>query len=159
MTSPFLVRDAHPDDAEAVWAVQQAAFLSLVPRLPSRPTALGEDVAYLRQHLKGAPRRAVVVQVEGELVAAGRVEGALPRGELKRIAVHPTWQSRGVGRHLIQGLETNARQLGFARLRAGTRRTLPGNQAFYERLGYRVVAVEPYPPGIDDHTVWMEKVL
>jgi GNAT superfamily N-acetyltransferase len=159
MNSSFLVRDACPDDAAAVWAVQQAAFLPLVERLPSRPTALGEDEAYLRQLLERALRRVVVVQVAGELVASGRVAGAPPQGELKRIAVHPTWQSRGVGRHLIQGLETNARQLGFVRLRAGVRRRLPGNQVFYERLGYQVVAVEPYPPGIDDHTVWMEKVL
>jgi len=96
---------------------------------------------------------------EAEPTGVGRVDGAPPRGELKRIAVLPAWQSRGVGRQLIEGLETNARQLGFARLRAGTRRRLPGNKAFYERLGYQVVAVELYPPGIDDHTVWMEKVL
>jgi len=159
MTSPFLVRDAQPDDAAAVWAVQQAAFLPLVERLPSRPTALKEDEAYLRQHLERFPRRTVVVQVAGELVASGRVEGALPRGDLKRIAVHPAWQSRGAGRELVLALEANARQLGFVRLRAGVRMKLPGNQVFYERLGYQVVAVEPYPPGIDDHTVWMEKVL
>lgn len=159
MNSPFFIRDAHPDDASAVWAVQQAAFLPLAQRLPSRPTALGEDPAYWRKHLERAPRRAVVVLVEGQTVAAGRVDGALPRGELKRIAVHPDWQARGVGSELVHALEKNARQLGFARLRAGTRRTLPSNQAFYARLGYRVVSVEPYPPGIDDHTLWMEKVL
>jgi ribosomal protein S18 acetylase RimI-like enzyme len=159
MNSPFLIRDARPEDAAAVWAVQQAAFLPLAQRLPSRPTALGEDEAYLRQHLERAPRRAVVVQVGSELVAAGRVDGALPQGELKRIAVHPAWQCQGVGSELVHALERNARQLGFARLRAGARRTLPSNQAFYARLGYRVVAVVPYPPGIDDETVWMEKVL
>ena len=83
----------------------------------------------------------------------------LPRGELKRIAVHPAWQSRGVGRQVIEALEARARELGFTRVRAGSRRRLPGNQTFYERLGYQVVAFEPYPPGIDDHTVWLEKLL
>ncbi|ATB40110.1 GNAT family N-acetyltransferase [Cystobacter fuscus] len=159
MTSPLFIREALPEDAAAVWAVQQAAFLPLAPRLPSRPTALREDEAYWRQHLERVPRRTVVVHVDGELVAAGRVDGAMPQGELKRIAVHPSWQSRGVGRRLVEALEAHARELGFVRLRAGTRKRLPDNQAFYERLGYRVVALEPYPPGIDDHTVWMEKDL
>ncbi|WP_187345206.1 GNAT family N-acetyltransferase [Cystobacter ferrugineus] len=159
LQSAFSTRWAIPEDAAAVWAVQQAAFLPLAQRLPSRPTALGEDEACWRQHLECAPRRTVVVHVEGELVAAGRVDGAVPQGELKRIAVHPAWQSRGVGRRLVEALESHARELGFVRLRAGTRRRLPDNRAFYERLGYRVVALEPYPPGIDDHTVWMEKDL
>jgi GNAT superfamily N-acetyltransferase len=159
MTSSLLVRDACPDDAAAVCALQQAAFGPLAQILPSRPTALSEDQAYWRQQLESAPRRVVVVQEAGGLVAAGRLDGEPPQGVLKRIAVHPAWQSRGVGRQLVLALEDNARQLGFVRLRAGTRRRLPGNQRFYERLGYRVVLVEPYPPGIDDHTVWMEKSL
>jgi predicted N-acetyltransferase YhbS len=159
MSSSILIRDARPDDAAAIRAVQQAAFLPLVDVLPSRPTALQEEEASLRQLLERAPRRAVVALVSGEMVASGRWEGAPPEGVLKRIAVHPAWQSRGVGRRLVEALEINARQLGFLRMRAGTRRRLPGNAAFYERMGYRVVAVEPYPPGIDDHTVWLEKVL
>jgi ribosomal protein S18 acetylase RimI-like enzyme len=159
VASSVLTRDAHPDDAAALWSLQQAVFLPLAQQLPSRPTALGEDEAFLRQRLESAHRRVVVVQVDGQLVAAGRLEGAPPRGELKRIAVHPAWQSRGLGRRLVEALETNARQLGFQRVRAGVRRRLPGNKAFYERLGYQVVDVEPYPSGIDDHTVWLEKIL
>jgi predicted N-acetyltransferase YhbS len=155
----LLIRVGTPDDASAVWALQQAAFLPLALRLPSRPTALGEDEAFWRQRLERTPPRVVVAQVGDELVGAGRLEGVPPQGELKRIAVHPAWHSRGVGRRVITALEAQARQQGFVRLRAGTRRTLPGNRTFYERLGYRAVAVEPYPPGIDDHTVWMEKLL
>jgi GNAT superfamily N-acetyltransferase len=63
------------------------------------------------------------------------LEGAPPEGQLKRIAVHPAWHSRGVGRRVVSALEAHARQQGFLRLRAGTRRRLPGNQTFYERLG------------------------
>ncbi|WP_224368205.1 GNAT family N-acetyltransferase [Hyalangium versicolor] len=155
----LLIRDARLDDAAAVRAVQQAAFLPLVPQLPSRPTALSEDEAFLRPFLESIPQRVVVAQVGEKLVGAGRVEGAPPTGALKRIAVHPDWQSHGVGRQVVIALEARARELGFLRLRAGTRRRLPGNRAFYERLGYRVVAIEPYPPGIDDETVWLEKLL
>lgn len=153
------IRDARIDDAAALWSLQQAAFVPLMPLLPSRPTALGEDESLLRQRLGLTPPRVVVAQAGDELVGAGRLEGTPPRGELKRIAVHPAWQSRGVGRQVIEALEARARELGFTRVRAGTRRRLPGNQTFYERLGYQVVAVEPYPPGIDDHTVWLEKHL
>jgi GNAT superfamily N-acetyltransferase len=159
MASTVLIRDARPDDAAAIRALQQAAFLPLAQQLPSRPTALSEDEAHWRQQVESAPHHVVVVQVDGQLVAAGRLEGMPPHGVLRRIAVHPAWQSQGVGRQLVSALEDNARRLGFLSVRAGTRRRLPGNAVFYERLGYRVVAVEPYPPGIDDHTVWLEKLL
>ncbi|WNG38212.1 GNAT family N-acetyltransferase [Archangium violaceum] len=156
--SSFFTRDARPDDAASLWALQQAAYSPLARVLPSRPTALDESEAYLRQRLEHVPCQ-VVVHVGGELVAAGRIEGVAPLGELKRIAVHPARQSLGLGRMLVLALEEKARQLEFVRLRAGTRRRLPGNVAFYERLGYQLVAVEPYPAGIDDETVWLEKRL
>lgn len=156
--SSFFIRDALPDDAASLWALQQAAYSPLASFLPSRPTALDENEAFLRHRLELVPCQ-VVVRVGGELVAAGRIEGVAPLGELKRIAVHPDRQSLGLGRKLVLALEDKARQLGFVRLRAGTRRRLPGNVAFYERLGYRIVAVEPYPAGIDDETVWLEKRL
>ncbi|PTL83948.1 GNAT family N-acetyltransferase [Vitiosangium sp. GDMCC 1.1324] len=159
MTASVVIREAHPGDAAALWALQQAAYEPLVARLPSRPSALGESEAYLRQRLERAPVQAVVVHVEGVLVAAGRIEGVAPHGELKRIAVHPSHQALGLGRKLVHALEAHAHPLGFIRLRAGARRRLPGNVAFYERLGYRVVAVEPYPAGIDDDLVWLEKLL
>jgi GNAT superfamily N-acetyltransferase len=79
--------------------------------------------------------------------------------KVQGVSRYPAWQSQGVGRQLVSALEANARRLGFLSVRAGTRRRLPGNTVFYERLGYRVVAVEPYPPGTDDHTVWLEKLL
>lgn len=159
MSTSVIIRDARPDDAAALWALQQAAYGPLEPRLPSRPTALGESEEYLRQRLERVPVQAVVVHVEGVLVAAGRIEGVAPHGELKRISVHPSHQSLGLGRKLVHALEAHARSLGFLCLRAGARRRLPGNVAFYERLGYRIVAVEPYPAGIDDDTVWLEKLL
>jgi ribosomal protein S18 acetylase RimI-like enzyme len=34
----------------------------------------------------------------------------------------------------------HARSLGLAEVRLGVRKSLPGNQAFYKRLGYRIIA-------------------
>ena len=159
MTSDLLIRCATPDDAPTLWALQQAAFLPLSLHLPSRPTALDEDEHCWRTLIGQAPGQVAIGLLQGQAVVAGRFDGGPPVGELKRIAVHPAWQSQGFGRLLVLALEEHARQFGFSQLRAGTRRRLPGNQAFYQRLGYRQTGIEPYPAGIDDDTVWLEKRL
>lgn len=91
----------------------------------------------------------------------GRVVGCLRwyltgDGDLhvRRVAVDPGSQGRGVGRALMAWAEDEARQRGCPGVRVGVRIALPGNRDFYRRLGYAVVA-EHHHHGYD-HPTWLE---
>lgn len=55
--------------------------------------------------------------------------------EVRGLAVHPSFQGRGLGRWLVLGAERLARDLGLARLFAWTY-----EQRFFERAGYARIA-------------------
>ena len=50
------------------------------------------------------------------------------------IAIHPAWQGRGIGRKLMETLETRSRNEGFERVVTGT----PFSLDFYLSCGYRL---------------------
>jgi ribosomal protein S18 acetylase RimI-like enzyme len=58
---------------------------------------------------------------------------------VRRVAVLPERQRRGIGTALMSWSHGHAVSLGLHEVRLGVRRQLPGNQAFYKRLGYRVI--------------------
>ncbi len=75
-----------------------------------------------------------------------------------RLAVLPSHRGRGVGAALMQFAESLAPGFERSKVYLGTRASMPGNIAFYERLGYRIVKREPHPRG-PDINVWFEKEL
>jgi len=73
---------------------------------------------------------------------------------VRRVAVDPAWQRQGVGTALMAWVHDAARAEGYREVRVGVRRQLPANIAFYQRLGYRIVAQHRHP-GYADVT-WIE---
>lgn len=76
--------------------------------------------------------------------------------ELMNIAVAPEHQGQGIGRLLLDDAIAQSRLLGARRLELGTGSF--GHQlTFYQRVGFRVVAVEPdyflvhYPEPLFEH--------
>lgn len=64
--------------------------------------------------------------------------------ELRRMRVTPALQGTGVGRALLDRLETTARERGFERCVLETMRPLRRARAFYERAGYRETCREAF---------------
>ena len=62
-----------------------------------------------------------------------------------RLAVLPEFRFAGAGRLLLDHAEGVARSLGLPRMRVGVREALPGNRAFFERVGFSLVGEEPHP--------------
>lgn len=161
---------AGPADAAGLHDVTQAAYAENPPVSPPSG-ALAETVDDVRRDL--TDRGGVVGRRAGRVVAglrfgppadaaygAGAVDAADAAGAaymagaadaayawVRRVAVVPAEQRRGVGRGLMRWAHAVARTAGFGELRLGVRTGMPGNLAFYRALGYRAVG---------DHGHWTE---
>jgi putative acetyltransferase len=63
--------------------------------------------------------------------------------EMKRLYVRPDFRGSGIGRLLVDGLITEARSIGYQRMRLDTiASTMQGAIALYRRRGFREIA--PY---------------
>ena len=96
----------------------------------------------------------VLVAIEGkELVGHLQLAG----DEIKNMAVVETHRGRGVGRALVIAAIERARDERAAALRVATGAADTGNLRFYQRLGFRMRAIERdaftpangYPPGLE----------
>jgi GNAT superfamily N-acetyltransferase len=102
--------------------------------VPGAPTATPADL--------GPPGGAFVVVFDGEgrAVAGGGLKRLDDEAcEIKRMYVVPGARGRGLAKVLLEGLEDEARRLGYriARLDTGARQ--PAAQAMYERAGYEPI--------------------
>lgn len=99
------------------------------------------DLAKIRHYLASGLCR--VALADGMTVGVCVLQVITPDlVELMNIAVDPARQGQGIGRALLADAIAQARQLGARRLELGTG-TFGHPLAFYQRAGFRVVAVEP----------------
>ena len=140
------IEPAHPAEPHARWCVAQY-FAELGARFehgfdPGSTLPLGDD--------EMVPPRGVflVSRLGGEPVACGGVKTISPGvGYLKRMWVAESARGLGLGRRMLEALESHARTLGFTRLQMETNRTLTEAIALYRASGYREVTPfndEPY---------------
>jgi GNAT superfamily N-acetyltransferase len=128
------------------------------PRAPLRRLfELAEDSADQLEAYMDAGR--VLVAVTGDEVV-GHLQltetGRAAELEVRNMAVAPQQQRRGVGRALMAAALDLARAEGAAKLVVATAAADIGNLRFYQRLGFRMRAIERdafteatgYPPGI-----------
>lgn len=139
------VQPAGPEAALEVHRLTQLAFAGygwLTP--PSGALAETEDDVRrdLQQH-GGA-----LARLDGTAVGALRLRSEPRQLWVRRVAVDPARQGHGIGRALMDWAQRLAEARGLAEVRLGVREQLPGNRAFYERLGYRVVRAH-HRPGTD----------
>ena len=73
---------------------------------------------------------------------------------VRRLAVDPARQRRGIGQALMQWAHDFAHAQGYRQVRVGVRLALLGNVRFYEGLGYQRIA-EHHHPGYREVT-WIE---
>lgn len=74
----------------------------------------------------------------------------LPRADylyVGRVAVIPASRGRGVASALMAFMEERARLLDLPEVRVEVRLSLPENEAFFRRLGFRTLSEQPHPRG------------
>jgi tRNA threonylcarbamoyladenosine biosynthesis protein TsaE len=112
--------------------------------------SIGEDLA---------AHGGAVAWLDGRAVGCLRFSDGEEPGVLhvRRVAVDPALQRRGIGRALMEWAAEEARRQGCREIRLGVRRQLPENLAFYRRLGYRVLREHAHP--VTGRVVWDELTL
>ncbi|MCL6738769.1 GNAT family N-acetyltransferase [Streptomyces neyagawaensis] len=126
------VRRAVLADVDAVRAVTDAAFRPYIERIGVVPQPMEADhaanVAAGRVFVTGDPVTGLVV-----------VEAHDDHLFLDAIAVHPDAHGRGVGRRLLDFVDTHARALGLPEIRLCTNAMMWENRKIYPKFGYEVV--------------------
>lgn len=114
--------------------------------------ALSETEADVLQDL--TRDHGLLASVEGRTVAGLRFESRPDHVHVRRVAVDPAFQRRGIGRALMEWIHEYCRAEGIREVRVGVRSQLPGNRLFYEQLGYQVIAGHSHPGHTD--VTWYE---
>lgn len=133
--SPVTIRLATPADGEALVEVHVASIRELGPAAydPEQVEAWAANKRPDRYPLGDESTHAVVAESD-EIVGFGWVD--LEAGEVTAVYVHPDHARQGVGRAILEHLETAAREAGLESLGL----TASVNAArFYERFGYEPV--------------------
>ncbi len=132
------IRQEQPSDYEVLTEVIQAAF---------KHDVFSDQQEYqlvidLRKSKAYIPELALVAEIDD--VVVGHIlltkivieDGSerYPSLALAPISVHPNYQRRGIGRHLIERAHEQARLLGYRSV------VLVGHADYYPRFGYRPAA-------------------
>lgn len=83
-------------------------------------------------------------------------------GEVKRMYVRPEFRGRGLGRGILEALLSEARDIGYSKVRLDSARFMRAAHSLYGSFGFQ--EIEPYneseiPPGFREHWIFMEKTL
>jgi predicted N-acetyltransferase YhbS len=123
------IRRCRPEEAEAVLHLWQEAGAT---------ASVTDTVEDLRRASADSPAQVLVAE------AGGRVVGTLIatfdgwRGNMYRLAVHPDWRRRGIGRALVAEGEKRLAAQGARRVSALVERDHPWALAFWGAAGYAV---------------------
>ncbi|MGZ0228712.1 MAG: GNAT family N-acetyltransferase [Acidimicrobiales bacterium] len=134
-------RAVEPDQVDAVWCMQQY-FTELESRF-----ARGFDMAGAHaldiDAMRSPDGQFLVAYFQNKPVACGGIRplGA-HTGEIKRMWLDTSVRGRGLGRQLLQALESSAVAYGHRVLRLDTNETLVEAIALYKSSGY--VAIDRY---------------
>jgi GNAT superfamily N-acetyltransferase len=142
------------DDAPVLWTLSTLPNIGYTadPHMPLRlpPAAAAPpqfpDLADVDGAFTQAGGAFLVAEHDGHLVGMGGFRpNAAGQAEVLRVRTHPAMRRSGIGRLLMTGLESLARDHGYTETFLDTATNQPEAVAFYQALGYREVGRETRP--------------
>ena len=125
---PFLIRECRSDEAEALIALWKAAGTS-----PS----VTDTIADIRGAIESSAS-VLVAEVDRRIVGSLIATFDGWRGNMYRIAVHPDYRRRGIGRALVKKGEKRLAKLGVKRITALVEEKYPEAVEFWLNVGYEI---------------------
>ena len=127
-TDTFLIRECRPEEAEALLALWQAAGTS-----PS----ITDTITDVRRVIESTAF-VLVAETDQRIVASLIATFDGWRGNMYRIAVHPDYRRRGIGRALVEDGEKCLTKQGAKRITALVEEKYPWATAFWSSVGYEI---------------------
>ena len=123
----WAIRDCRPQEAEVVLALWREAEAS-----PS----VTDNLEEVRRAIAESPAWFLVAEADRQIV--GSVIGGFDgwRGNIYRLAVHPTYQRRGIARALVVEVERRLAGQGVKRITALVEKDHPWATGFWAAIGY-----------------------
>ena len=78
----------------------------------------------------------------GDIIGSFIIKSSLDSLEITNIAVVESKQNQGVGKYLVDAICKAAEQRGYRSINVATGNSSIGQLAFYQKAGFRIVAVE-----------------
>ncbi len=126
------MRQARPDEADAIHELVNRAYAPYVPIIGRRPTTMDDDYA-----ARIAAGEANVLERDGTVVALAVLQCRPDHLWIDNLAVDPTLHGQGIGQALLAFAEAEARRLGLRELRLLTNERMTRNRALYAEAGFR----------------------
>ena len=127
-TDIFSIRECFPEEAEALLALWRASGTS-----PSITDTIADIQRTIESH-------ALVLVAEANQCIVGSLIATFDgwRGNMYRIAVHPDYRRRGIGRALVEEGEKGLTKQGAKRITALVEEKYPWATAFWSNVGYEI---------------------
>ena len=119
-------------DADAVLNCVEAAYQHYIERIGKPPGPMLDDYADLIEK-----HHVWVLKQDEQVIASLVLIKKRTWLLLDNVAVHPSFQGRGLGKQLCLFAESQGREMGFSEIRLYTHELMVENVAIYEKLGYQ----------------------
>ena len=128
LTDSFFIRECRSEEAAALLTLWQAAGTS-----PS----VTDTITDIRRAIESSAS-VLVAEVDQHIVGSLTATFDGWRGNMYRIAVHPDYRRRGIGRALVTAGEKRLVKLGAKRITALVEEKYPEAVAFWSDVGYEI---------------------
>lgn len=134
------VREATPDDIEAIREVARRSWAADYPAIVSRETVTdGVDEWYASDRLAddvGRPRALVLVADDGGVVGFAHAVLSAETGHILRLYVDPDHRSQGIGGDLLEATRDELFDRGVEHVQATVLTANEPGNAFYRAYGF-----------------------
>ena len=143
MTGRLRVELVGPEAAALVYQLTLDAFIEYRDVLDPPTGVLAERVADVERAL--SEHEAAVAWIGETAVGSVRLEAKVDHLYVGRLAVLPAYRRNEVAAELMVFAEERAIALGLPAVQVEVRTALPGNIAFFKKLGFVHAATNPHP--------------